>query len=36
MLEARGMGWLEDDSNQAPVFERSRLRAAEETLRRLG
>ena len=36
MLEARGMGWLEDESNQAPVFERSRLRAAEETLRRLG
>jgi tRNA(Ile)-lysidine synthase len=36
MLDARGIGWLEDESNTAPIFERSRLRAAEETLRRLG
>jgi tRNA(Ile)-lysidine synthase len=35
-LVARGMSWLEDESNAAPLFERSRLRAAQETLRRLG
>jgi tRNA(Ile)-lysidine synthase len=35
-LAARGVSWLEDESNAAPVFERSRLRAAQETLLRLG
>jgi tRNA(Ile)-lysidine synthase len=35
-LVARGMSWLEDESNAAPVFERSRLRAAQDTLLRLG
>jgi tRNA(Ile)-lysidine synthase len=35
-LVARGMSWLEDESNAAPLFERSRLRAAQETLLRLG
>jgi tRNA(Ile)-lysidine synthase len=35
-LEARGVSWLEDESNRAPIFERSRLRAAQETLLGLG
>src|SRR5262245_23453352 len=35
-LAARGVSWLEDESNAAPRFERSRLRAAQETLLRLG
>ena len=35
-LEARGVGWLEDESNAAPIFERSKVRAASETLHKLG
>jgi tRNA(Ile)-lysidine synthase len=35
-LEARGVAWLEDESNTAPIFERSRLRAAQGTLIGLG
>jgi tRNA(Ile)-lysidine synthase len=35
-LEARGVGWLEDESNTAPIFERSKVRAASETLHKLG
>jgi tRNA(Ile)-lysidine synthase len=35
-LIARGRGWLEDASNTASRFERSRLRAAAETLASLG
>jgi len=35
-LEARGVGWCEDASNSAPMFERSRLRAAQQTLLGLG
>jgi tRNA(Ile)-lysidine synthase len=35
-LEARGVGWLEDESNTAPIFERSKVRAARETLYKLG
>lgn len=35
-LEARGMRWIEDPSNQSPAFERSRLRAARGRLDALG
>ena len=35
-LRSRGIGWIEDPSNQMPVFERSRLRAARVQLRALG
>jgi tRNA(Ile)-lysidine synthase len=35
-LAARGMTWLEDESNAAPIFERGRLRAAASTLADLG
>ncbi|HEU0063243.1 MAG TPA: tRNA lysidine(34) synthetase TilS [Hyphomicrobiaceae bacterium] len=35
-LEARGVPWLDDASNSALVFERSRWRAAGDTLARLG
>src|SRR5262245_2208256 len=36
VLETRGVGWFEDESNSAPIFERSRLRAAQPTLLGLG
>ncbi|HJZ30298.1 MAG TPA: tRNA lysidine(34) synthetase TilS [Hyphomicrobiaceae bacterium] len=35
-LVRRGIGWLDDSSNTAARFERSRLRAAAETLAALG
>jgi tRNA(Ile)-lysidine synthase len=35
-LEARAIGWVEDPSNSAPVFERTQLRAAAATLGKLG
>src|SRR5262245_45067809 len=35
-LEARGVSWLEDESNAVLAFERSRWRAAGDTLGRLG
>jgi tRNA(Ile)-lysidine synthase len=35
-LEARGIPWIEDPSNQSPAFERSRLRAAQAGLDALG
>jgi tRNA(Ile)-lysidine synthase len=35
-LRARGMVWIEDPSNRAPEFERSRLRAARAKLDALG
>jgi len=35
-LEQRGIGWIEDPSNQSPVFERTRLRAARAQLDALG
>ena len=35
-LEARAIPWIEDPSNQSPAFERTRLRAAGETLASLG
>jgi tRNA(Ile)-lysidine synthase len=35
-LEARGIRWIEDPSNQSPVFERTRLRAARDALDALG
>lgn len=36
MLQARGIGWIDDPSNQAPEFERPRLRAARAHLDDLG
>ena len=35
-LEARGIPWIEDPSNQSPAFERTRLRAAGDALAALG
>jgi tRNA(Ile)-lysidine synthase len=35
-LQARGVGWLEDESNVALIFERGQVRAARETLHKLG
>jgi tRNA(Ile)-lysidine synthase len=35
-LRSRGIGWIEDPSNQAPMFERARLRAARPQLHALG
>jgi tRNA(Ile)-lysidine synthase len=35
-LEARGIAWIEDPSNAAPEFERTRLRAAQRQLAALG
>ena len=35
-LVARGVPWMEDDSNAAPAFERSRWRAAGDSLSHLG
>jgi len=35
-LEARGIPWIEDESNQSPAFERTRLRAAGAELAALG
>src|SRR5690349_9085259 len=35
-LVARGVPWMEDESNAAPIFERSRWRAAGATLNQLG
>jgi tRNA(Ile)-lysidine synthase len=35
-LEARGIAWIEDGSNQSPAFERTRLRAASAALCALG
>ena len=35
-LEARGIAWIEDGSNQSPAFERTRLRAASAALAALG
>lgn len=35
-LEARGVSWTEDPSNEAPAFERSRLRAASAALEAIG
>ena len=35
-LEARGVPWLEDESNAALIFERSRWRAAGDTFTQLG
>jgi tRNA(Ile)-lysidine synthase len=35
-LEARRIPWIEDPSNQSPVFERTRLRAAGDALAALG
>jgi tRNA(Ile)-lysidine synthase len=35
-LQARGIAWIEDPSNAAPVFERTRLRAARAQLDVLG
>jgi tRNA(Ile)-lysidine synthase len=35
-LEARGIPWIEDESNQSPAFERARLRAAGAALAALG
>jgi tRNA(Ile)-lysidine synthase len=35
-LEARGIPWIEDPSNAAPEYERTRLRAAREHLDALG
>ena len=35
-LTERGIAWLEDPSNDAPAFERSRWRAARSDLERLG
>ena len=35
-LEQRGVPWIEDPSNQSPVFERVRLRAARAQLEALG
>ena len=35
-LEARGIPWIEDPSNQSPAFERTRLRAAGDALDALG
>jgi len=35
-LEARGIAWIEDPSNQSPAFERTRLRAAGTALAALG
>jgi len=35
-LEARGIAWIEDPSNQSPAFERTRLRAARDALDALG
>jgi tRNA(Ile)-lysidine synthase len=35
-LEARGIPWVEDPSNQHPAFERTRLRAARRELEALG
>jgi tRNA(Ile)-lysidine synthase len=35
-LVARGVPWIEDESNAAPMFERSRWRAAGDTLSHLG
>ena len=35
-LEQRGVGWIEDPSNQSPAFERTRWRAARGHLEALG
>lgn len=35
-LQARGIAWIEDPTNRAPVFERARLRAARAQLDALG
>jgi tRNA(Ile)-lysidine synthase len=35
-LEARGIPWIEDPSNQHPAFERTRIRAARRELEALG
>jgi tRNA(Ile)-lysidine synthase len=35
-LEARGIAWIEDPSNQSPAFERTRWRAARRHLETLG
>jgi tRNA(Ile)-lysidine synthase len=35
-LQARGLSWIEDASNQSPTFERPRLRAARAVLDDLG
>ena len=35
-LEARGIAWIEDPSNQSPAFERTRWRAARGDLEALG
>lgn len=35
-LEARGIAWIEDPSNQSPAFERTRWRAARADLEALG
>ena len=35
-LRSRGIGWIEDPTNEATEFERTRLRAARDELARLG